>query len=126
MHGDHTVQHVAYDTKDLEGFLNHIQQFDIYPRGETFVRNDGFGMLKQVFCKGYDHQDPAVMSFPEYVERPSKGDDAMDANVTFSRAAGKTFYNQIEEAREKNDRSTLVDFSQIPSGWQPPKPSINP
>lgn len=122
-HGDHSVQHVAFDTGDLDGFLNHLQAYDVYPRGQTFLRNDGFGMLKQVFCKGYDKLDPAEMCFPEYVERPKKNADFSDAKITFSQAAGKTFYQQIEEAREKNDRSTFIDFSTMPKNWQPPAPA---
>ncbi|MCB0311285.1 MAG: hypothetical protein KDD42_08620 [Bdellovibrionales bacterium] len=119
-HGDHSVQHVAYDTKDLEGFINHLQKYNVYPRGEIYTRNDGFGMLKQVFCKGYDKLDPAEMCFPEYVERPKKNEDPADANITFSQDAGKTFYRQIEEAREKDDRSTFIDFSVMPNDWRPP------
>jgi len=123
-HGDHAVQHVAFDTGNLDGFLKHLQNYDVYPRGETFTRNDGFGMLKQVFCKGYDELDPAEASFPEYVERPKKKEDFSDAKITFSQAAGKTFYQQIEEARERNDRSKFIDFSKVmPNDWRPPQPA---
>ena len=119
-HGDHSCQHVAFDTGNLEGFIKHLQGYDVYPRGEVFTRSDGFGILKQVFCKGYDKLDPAEMSFPEYVERPKKNEDFSDAKITFSQAAGKTFYQQIEDAREKDDRSTFIDFSIMPKDWQPP------
>src|SRR5262245_32737571 len=56
-HGDHSVQHVAFDTVDLNKFLDHLKKYDAHPRGEMLVRNDGFGVLKQVFCKGYDESD---------------------------------------------------------------------
>jgi len=122
-HGDHSVQHVAYDTGDLFGFLEHLQKYDVYPRGEVFTRHDGFGMLKQVFCKGYDKLDPAEMCFPEYVERPKKDENFTDTKITFSQGAGKTFYQQIEDAREKNDRSTFIDFAKVmPKDWLPPAP----
>jgi len=121
-HGDHTVQHVAYDTGDLEAFLEHMKEHKVNPRGEIFVRSDGFGTLKQIFCKGYAEQDAAVMSFPEYVARPKKNEDFSDAKITFSKEAGKTFYNQIENARETGDRTTLLDFSAMPDGWEPPEP----
>jgi hypothetical protein len=124
-HGDHTVQHVAYDTGDLEKFLVHMQGLGVNPRGEIFVRNDGFGILKQIFCKGYAEQDAAEMSFPEYVSRPKKEEDFSDAKITFSSAAGKTFYNQIEKAREEEDKSTLIDFSRIPDDWEVPEPKPN-
>jgi len=124
-HGDHTVQHVAYDTGDLNGFLEHLGKYDAHPRGEIFTRNDGFGSLRQIFCKGYAQQDAAEMSFPEYVERPKRGQDFSDVKITFSQEAGKTFYQQIEDAREAGDQSTLIDFSKIPPGWEPPDPRPN-
>lgn len=124
-HGDHTVQHVAYDTGDLEGFLSHMKEYNASPRGEVFIRNDGFGILKQIFCKGYAEQDAAEMSFPEYVERPKKTEDFSDAKITFSQQAGKVFYEQIERARETKDQSTLIDFDKMPKGWEPPPPKPN-
>ena len=124
-HGDHTVQHVAYDTGDLEGFLRHLTQFGAHSRDRIFTRNDGFGILRQVFCKGYASQDPAEMSFPEYVERPQKEGDGEASKITFSQDAGKTFYSQIETAREAHDHSTLIDFSKMPPDWQPPEEQPN-
>jgi hypothetical protein len=52
-HGDHACQHVAYDTYDLERFQQRMQSMGGTPRGETLVRNDGFGILKQMFARGY-------------------------------------------------------------------------
>jgi hypothetical protein len=120
-HGDHAVQHVAYDTDDLDAFLKRLQGYGCHPRGETLVRNDGFGILKQMFGKGYDDMDPAEMSFPEYVERP-KGKKADEKKITFSQQAGKGFYQQIEDARASGDTEKFIDFSKMPSGWLPPAP----
>lgn len=119
-HGDHSVQHVAYDVGDLYGFLEFAQGYGVNIRGDIFTRNDGFGILKQLFAKGYDAQDAAEMSFPEYVERPKSDEKFTDTQITFSQEAGKKFYNEIEEARETGDMSTLLDFSAMPSDWQVP------
>ena len=119
-HGDHSIQHVAYDTKDLEAFQNHLGKFNARPRGETLVRNDGFGILKQMFAKGYNDSGAAESPFPEYVERPRASGDQDDINITFSQQAGKGFYDQIEEAREKNDTEPLIDFTNMPSNWKVP------
>ncbi len=121
-HGDHACQHVAYDTEDLDAFLKHIQSHGCHPRGETIIRNDGFGILKQMFGKGYDeNEDVAEACFPEYVQRPG-GKKLEDTKVTFSNQAGKGFYAQIEEAREKGDKEKFIDFSAMPKGWKCPDP----
>lgn len=120
-HGDHSVQHVAYASHDLDSFLRRLERFNARPRGETLVRHDGFGLVKQVFGKGYDDaQDPAEMSFPEYVERPDASGGG--AGITFSEKFGESFYSQIERARQEQDRETLIDFSQMPPDWKPPMP----
>lgn len=120
-HGDHACQHVAYDTENLEAFLGHIAKFHARPRGETLVRNDGFGILKQMFAKGYTEGDAGEASFPEYVERP-KGKDAEKTNITFSKQAGKGFYQQVEDAREKGDTEPFIDFNRMPKNWKVPEP----
>ncbi len=50
-HGDHACQHVAYDTHDLDAFVDHLQRMGGTPRGQVLVRNDGFGVLKQMFAR---------------------------------------------------------------------------
>jgi len=92
-HGDHSCQHVAFDCHDLERFRRHLLDLGGHPRGKVLLRHDGFGMLKQMFAKGYAEGDAAEATFPEYVERPRAGAD--DAHVTFSEAAGRGFYEQI-------------------------------
>ena len=122
-HGDHACQHVAYDTHNLDSFLNHVKQFNAKPRGDVLIKNDGFGILKQMFAKGYSDSDPAEASFPEYVERPT-GKALEEAKVTVTKAAGKGFYDQIEDAREANDTEPFIDFSRMPSDWKVPEPEI--
>ncbi len=119
-HGDHACQHVAYDCHSLEKFQDHLKKFSARPRGETLVRNDGFGILKQMFAKGYSEGDAAEASFPEYVERP-RGKALEEVNITFSKQAGKGFYQQIEDARESGDTEPFIDFSKMPAGWQVPE-----
>lgn len=120
-HGDHSVQHVAYDTENLDGFLRKLQGMGGHPRGNTLVRNDGFGVLKQVFAKGYAGGHPAEASFPEYVERPKVvGGDGVA--MTFSQDAGRGFYDQIEDAVESGDDQPFFDFSAMPQGWTAPDP----
>jgi 4-hydroxyphenylpyruvate dioxygenase-like putative hemolysin len=99
-HGDHACQHVAYDCADL----------------------DGFGVLKQMFAKGYAEGDAAEATFPEYVERPVVADDG-SVNITFSQMAGRGFYDQIEDAVEAGDEEPFFDFSAMPADWKVPEPT---
>ncbi len=119
-HGDHAVQHVAYDTGDLEAFIARMKSLGGTPRGEVLVRNDGFGVLKQMFARGYDEGDAAEASFPEYVQRPSLDDDDAVA-ITFAEETGKGFYDQIENAVADGDEAPFFDFSRMPSDWTVPE-----
>ena len=116
-HGDHTVQHVAYDTHDLDRFQANMKRLGGTPRGETLVRHDGFGILKQMFARGYAEGDAAEASFPEYVQRPTPGDSEHEVAITFAQETGKGFYDQIEQAIEEGDDAPFFDFSAMPADW---------
>jgi hypothetical protein len=118
--GDHSCQHVAYDCHDLDAFRAHLIKSGCHPRGQTLVRNDGFGVLKQMFAKGYEAGDPTTSGFPEYVQRPRHDDDAL--TITFSESAGRGFYDQIENAVASGDVEPFVDFSKMPRDWRVPAP----
>ena len=90
-------------------------------RGGTLVRNDGFGILKQMFARGYSEGDAAEATFPEYVQRPSLG-DADEVHITFAEETGRGFYDQIEDAVAAGDEEPFFDFSKMPSDWQVPVP----
>ena len=120
VHGDHSCQHVAFDTYDLEKFQNHMKAMGGTPRGDTLVRHDGFGILKQMFARGYAEGDAAEASFPEYVQRPSLGDEAADVAITFAEETGKGFYDQIEDAVAAGDEAPFFDFRRMPANWEVP------
>jgi hypothetical protein len=121
-HGDHSCQHVAYDCHDLESFKSRLERFGGQARGDTLVRNDGFGMLKQMFAKGYSAGDAAETGFPEYLERPRRRHAEGSVRMTFSSQAGRGFYEQIEAAVETGDTAPFFDFSRMPADWQVPAP----
>jgi hypothetical protein len=118
MHGDHSVQHVAYDTTDLDKFIERLENYGFNVLGEPISKRDAYGMLKQVFCRGYSQLRPAENQFAEYVQRPRSIQEELE--VTFSQKAGKGFYRQIEEAMAKETKTTFTDFSGMPSEWQVP------
>ena len=122
-HGDHAVQHVAFDTHDLEKFQDHMKEMGGTPRGETLVRHDGFGILKQMFARGYAEGNAAEASFPEYVQRPSVSDGPDEVAITFAEETGKGFYDQIEDAVAEGDTDPFFDFSRMPSDWEVPEPT---
>lgn len=120
-HGDHGVQHVAYDTYNLEAFQAHMKVMGGTPRGETMVRNDGFGVLKQMFARGYETGSADETTFPEYVERPNSASPDT-VNITFAQETGKGFYDQVADAVEAGDDAPFFDFSKMPADWRVPEP----
>jgi len=121
-HGDHSCQHVAYNCDDLERFRDRLNRMGGHVRGEPLVRHDGFGILRQLFAKGYAKGNAAEVSFPEYVERPRSKGGRGPARITFSEQAGKSFYQQIEDAIERGDDEPFFDFSSMPKDWRVPEP----
>jgi hypothetical protein len=116
-HGDHSCQHVAYDTHDLKKFQEHMADLGGSARGRTLVRDDGFGILKQMFARGYSEGDAAEASFPEYVQRPTPG---ADVAITFAEETGRGFYDQIEDAVDANDTDPFFTFDKMPADWEVP------
>ncbi len=125
-HGDHSVQHVAFDTHDLDAFVTRLKQMGGTPRGEVLVRNDGFGVLKQMFARGYEEGDAGETSFPEYCQRPRAGESADDVAITFAAETGRGFYDQVEDAIEAGDEAPFFDFSKMPDDWDVPAPRPHP
>ena len=123
-HGDHSVQHVAFQVENLAKFRDTmVRECQLQLLGPILQRNDGFGWIRQVFARGYnDESNPAEAGFPEFVERPLKKGDPFP-EVSFSAEAGTGLYTQAQEAMEADQRKAMVDFSQMPAGWEPPAAS---
>ncbi len=122
-HGDHSCQHVAYDCHDLDNFISHMKSLGGHPRGNVLVQNDGFGILKQMFAKGYASGHAGETTFPEYCQRPQTDDEAKEVEITFSDKAGGEFYKQVQDAIDEGDQQPFFDFSHMPSDWQVPAES---
>ena len=120
-HGDHACQHVAYDCHDLDAFVKHMQSMGGHPRGEVLVQDDGFGVLKQMFAKGYASGHAGEATFPEYCQRPRSAAEAHRVEITFSKRAGGEFYRQVQQAIYDGDTEPLFDFSRMPPDWQVPQ-----
>jgi len=118
-HGDHSIQHVAYDTTNLDSFMERLQLYGFNALGEQIVKKDAFGLLKQMFCQGYSDLCPAENSFAEYVQRPRS--IAEELEITFSQNAGKGFYRQIEAAMASDRQIKFTNFSGMPEGWCVPE-----
>ncbi|MGB0847904.1 MAG: hypothetical protein ACPGSM_14330 [Thiolinea sp.] len=119
-HGDHSCQHVAYDCHNLEAFQAHMKSMGGHPRGETLVRNDGFGILKQMFARGYASGHAGEATFPEYCQRPRNAAEEREVNITFSNEAGEGFYKQVQDAIDQGDEAPFFDFNHMPEDWQVP------
>ena len=121
-HGDHACQHVAFETRDLDDFTEHIAQMGGSLRGPKLVRHDGFGVLEQLFARGYEAGDAAEVPFPEYVQRPEIG-AGDEVPITFAQETGQGFYAQIADAVAGSDVAPFFDFSAMPQGWTVPEPT---
>ncbi|MFB2918246.1 hypothetical protein [Aerosakkonema funiforme] len=118
MHGDHSIQHVAYDTRDLDKFIERLENYGFNTLGEAISKRDAYGMAKQVFCRGYSQLGPAESQYAEYVQRPRSIHEEFE--VTFDQKMMKGFYRQIEAAMAQETKTTFTDFSGMPSDWQVP------
>lgn len=116
-HGDHAVQHVAFQVGDLRCFRDYLANNGVQLLGEILERHDGFGYVRQVFARGYhDEANPAEVGFPEFVERPLKKDEPFP-EISFSEHAGTNLYKQAQSAMEQDERKQFVDFSTMPTDW---------
>ncbi len=120
-HGDHSCQHVAYECHDLDRFVGHMKSMGGHPRGDVLVQDDGFGMLKQMFAKGYASGHAGEATFPEYCERPDPTRTDQDVEITFSNKAGGEFYKQVQDAITDGDEAPFFDFHRMPADWQVPE-----
>lgn len=120
-HGDHSCQHVAYDCHDLDSFIAHMKNMGGNPRGGVLVQDDGFGILKQMFAKGYASGHAGEATFPEYCERPDAHATEQDVEITFSNKAGGEFYKQVQDAITEGDEDPFFDFRFMPENWQVPE-----
>lgn len=126
-HGDHACQHVAYDCHDLDAFIAHMKALGGHPRGEVLVQDDGFGILRQMFAKGYASGHAGEATFPEYCQRPRLEDNGSQVEITFSQEAGGEFYRQVQNAIDQGDMDPFFDFSRMPDDWKVPaeRPKMN-
>ncbi len=120
-HGDHSCQHVAYDCYDLDQFVEHMKALGGHPRGGILVQDDGFGVLKQMFAKGYASGHAGEATFPEYCERPDPTATEQNVEITFSNKAGGEFYKQVQDAITEGDEAPFFDFKKMPENWQVPR-----
>src|SRR5262249_42901546 len=113
-HGDHSVQHVAFQVPDLAKFRDAmVEQCGMKMLGPILQRDDGFGWVRQVFAKGYNvASNPAEVGFPEFVERPTKRGEAFP-EVSFSAQAGTGLYQQAQDAMDADKRESIVDFASM-------------
>jgi hypothetical protein len=122
-HGDHSCQHVAYDCYNLDSFIERLKKMGGTPRGGVLVQDDGFGILKQMFAKGYATGHAGEATFPEYCQRPDPLASGRDVEITFSERAGGEFYKQVQDSIDADDRDPFFDFRLMPKDWKVPDPA---
>jgi hypothetical protein len=120
-HGDHSVQHVAFEVPNLHEFTQEMSTTaDLNLLGPILQRKDAYGWVRQCFAKAH-HGDanPAVVPFTEFVERPQRKGEGFP-EISFSADAGKNLYQQAQRAMKVDDRAVMIDFSHMPATWEVP------
>ena len=119
-HGDHACHHVAYDCHDLDAFVGRMKSMGGHPRGQAQVQNEGFGIFKQMFAKGYASGHAGETTFPEYCQRPRDLHEAKRMENAFSNRAAAGLYRQLQGAIAQGDTEPFFDFSHMPLDWEVP------
>lgn len=101
MHGDHSVQHVAYGIRNIEAFVAEMKEQGFHFVGMVKQRQDLFGPIKQVFAKRFDSSlTPAQGFFYEFVERPQHTDEQSLTDF-FSSSVAEELYEEVEREQDQ-------------------------
>lgn len=119
-HGDHSVQHVAFQVPNLDAFREELgAKIGLRVLDPPHERHDGFGYVRQVFARGYtSDMSAAEVGFPEFVERPHDRAKPFP-QVSFSAKVGKSLYKQAQDALRADEREEAFDLSGMPADWDP-------
>ena len=102
MHGDHSVQHVAYGIKNIEAFVQEMEGRGFHFIGTIKQRTDQFGPIKQIFAKKFDENlTPAQGFFYEFVQRRKQTDKRGVADF-FSSLVAEELYEELEDEQGKS------------------------
>ncbi len=124
MHGDRTVQHVAFRPRgeDLDGLNARLEQYGARFQGKLLVRQEGDDLVKQIFLAPADEMvNPAESSFDELQRRPGK-----DSPITFDENVAENLYHSAQERMTSGTCVPMVDWSLMPKDWEPPEPEPEP
>lgn len=108
-HGDHSIQHVAYDVGDLGDFLKHASSYGVRLRGNVVQIGDTW----QQFTKGHSSGNPVETTFTEYLSRCCDREENLEVQNLASEEAGVILYEQMEDAWEAEDWQPIVEFSAV-------------
>ena len=112
MHGDHSIQHVAYAIENLEAFVVEMKAKGFNFLGRIKVRSDSFGPVKQIFAKRFDASlTPAEGAFFEFVERPKAG--VGGAEEFFSSEVAAELYADVEGDIATDDGKPFIDLMKM-------------
>lgn len=102
-HGDHSIQHVAYEIRNLEAFVREMKDKGFHFLEEIKYRTDPFGPIKQIFAKRFDPLLTAAEgAFYEFVERPKRA--KLSLLDFFSSTVAEELYEDVERDIVNDDR----------------------
>lgn len=102
MHGDHSIQHVAYGIRNIEAFVREMIGKGFGFVGAVKQREDLFGPIKQIFAKRFDvNLTPAQGSFYEFVERPKHAGKRVAMPAFFASSVAGELYEDVEREQKR-------------------------
>ena len=119
-HGDHSVQHVAFQVPDLAAFQKQmVEQCGLHLLGPILQRNDGFGWVRQVFAKGYNDTPTRPRS-----GSPSSWNDPSKKAKHSQRFPSPPMPEPVFTSRRKRPWTPISArpwsiSAECPTGWEP-------
>ena len=113
LHGDHCVQHIAFETPNLEEYVNHLQDHGVQILGDAHAAKlERDGIVQHIFTKGYSGEGVKNMPFAEYMQITKVDMTAENRERMAAEHAPnlkEDLYTHITESIQSGDRGTLLE-----------------
>lgn len=113
LHGDHCVQHVAFETPDLEQYVEHLHSHGVQTLGDTHaVKVEKNALVRHTFTQGYSGDGVKNMPFAEYLQiNPLNIDDELRSELSRVHADNikEDLYTHITDSIKSGSKSTLLE-----------------
>ena len=109
-HGDHCVQHIAFETTHLEEYIEHLKKHGVKPLAPMVTNLEPDGFNHHIFTKGYSGEGIKNMPFSEYmqiIKVEMTDENCAQIKEEHKQSIKEDLYVQSTESAESEDRGTL-------------------